>query len=40
MRSSTVPSAMMRWTCTGWVWPMRYARSVACASTAGFHQRS
>lgn len=23
MRSSTVPSVMRRWTCTGWVWPMR-----------------
>ena len=38
--SSIVPSLMSRWTCTGFVWPMRCARSVAWSSTAGFHQRS
>ncbi len=40
IRSSIVPSAISRWTCTGRSCPIRYARSVACASTAGFHQRS
>src|SRR5208337_2250337 len=29
MRSSSVPSAMSRCTCTGRSWPIRYARSVA-----------
>ena len=35
-----VPVVIIRWTCTGRVWPIRWARSLACSSTAGFHQRS
>jgi len=38
--SSIVPAAIRRWTKTGLVWPMRWARSIAWASTAGFHQGS
>lgn len=40
MRSSTVPLMVMRVTCTGRVWPMRCARSMACSSVVGFHHRS
>ena len=31
---------VMRVTCTGLVWPMRCARSMACSSTVGLYQRS
>ena len=37
MRSSTEPATIRSWTNTGLVWPMRCARSVACACAAGFH---
>jgi len=40
IRSSSVPVQTNLWTCTVRVWPMRYARSVAWFSTAGFHHRS
>ena len=40
IRSSIVPAQTSRCTCTTRVWPMRWARSVAWSSTAGFHQRS
>ena len=40
IRSSMVPSVTRRCTWTGRVWPIRWARSVAWSSTAGFHQRS
>ena len=38
--SSMVPAVMRRCTNTGLSWPMRWARSVACSSTAGFHHGS
>ena len=40
MRSSMVPAVTSVWTVTARVWPMRWTRSVAWSSTAGFHQRS
>src|SRR6185437_15903255 len=40
MRSSTVPEVIRRNTNTGLSWPMRWARSLACASAAGFHHGS
>src|SRR5438132_10002243 len=40
MRSSTVPRHTSLCTSTFLCWPMRYARSVAWSSTAGFHQRT
>lgn len=36
--SSTVPGAMSRYAFTVRVCPMRWERSIAWASTAGFHQ--
>lgn len=38
--SSTVSRAIRRWAKTCLVWPMRCVRSIACSSTAGFHQGS
>ena len=38
--SSTVPFATSRVAITLRVWPIRCARSIACASTAGFHHGS
>ena len=40
IRCSMVPSVTRRCTWTARVWPIRWARSVAWSSTAGFHQRS
>src|SRR5262245_50158613 len=40
MRSSTVPSVSKRYAMTVRVWPMRWVRSIACASIAGFHHGS
>src|SRR5512146_1412205 len=40
MRSSSVPDVISECTHTGFSWPRRCARSDACCSTAGFHQRS
>ena len=40
IRSSSVPVQMRLCTNTGLRWPTRCTRSVACCSTAGFHQRS
>jgi 2-polyprenyl-6-methoxyphenol hydroxylase-like FAD-dependent oxidoreductase len=40
MRSSTEPAAIRLYANTGLVWPIRYARSVACACAAGFHHGS
>ena len=39
-RSSMVPAAISLMLVTVRVWPMRWARSVAWASAAGFHQGS
>jgi hypothetical protein len=40
MRSSMLPATISLYTNTGLSWPMRWARSVAWFSTAGFHQGS
>mmetsp|Transcript_13524 Transcript_13524/g.49204 ORF Transcript_13524/g.49204 Transcript_13524/m.49204 type:complete len:203 (+) Transcript_13524:223-831(+) len=40
MRSSIVPFVINRTAVTGLVWPMRWARWIACISTAGFHHGS
>ena len=40
IRSSSVPRQIRLCTNTGLRWPTRCTRSVACCSTAGFHQRS
>src|SRR5947208_3522179 len=38
--SSTVPGEISRYAFTVCVWPIRCDRSIACASTAGFHHGS
>jgi hypothetical protein len=38
--SSIVCDITSLWTKTGLSWPIRWARSIACSSTAGFHQGS
>ncbi len=40
MRSSIVPSEIIRHTSTTFFCPIRCARPAACSSMAGFHQRS
>mmetsp|Transcript_13876 Transcript_13876/g.54813 ORF Transcript_13876/g.54813 Transcript_13876/m.54813 type:complete len:310 (-) Transcript_13876:1892-2821(-) len=40
IRSSSVSLTVILNTSTGSVWPMRWTRSIACSSAAGFHQGS